>query len=130
LSDSVTFVGNLSEKQMIDYYRSLDVFCYTGSPECGGGATASLSVIEAQACGVPVIRSVGNNDEIIDNTTGYAVNPNKDTAVAEAIIRFNKLTGHSRTAMKNNARKYVLKYFSWNKSVSTLNRLIKTLGNN
>lgn len=115
---------------MVDYYRSLDVFCYTGSPECGGGATASLSVIEAQACGVPVIRSIGNNDEIIDNMTGYAVNPNRGEDVAGAIIKFNKLTNSQRRTMKKNARKYVLRYFSWNKSVSTLNRLIQTLEDN
>ena len=48
LKKVVRFVGIISEDQLPSFYQSGDVFCYLGSPYCGGGSTASLSVFWGQ----------------------------------------------------------------------------------
>ncbi len=125
LSDRVTFIGNLSEKQMVDFYSGLDVFCYTGSPLCAGGSTASLSVLEAQACGTPVVRSIGNTDEIIANKTGYYIDPFRHQAAALTIMKLLATT--NRSHMRRQARIHTQQSFSWDTTAKKLRQLITKL---
>jgi glycosyltransferase involved in cell wall biosynthesis len=124
LSKYVHFVGNLTEKQLVRFYQKIDVFCYSGSHECAGGSTASLSVVEAQACGTPVIRSVGNNDEIVHRVTGYMVNPTDYKAVSNQIAEFFRLSYRAKRMFQKNARNHVCKNFNWKQSSEAINALI------
>ena len=123
----IRFIGNLTEKQLVRFYQSIDVFCYAGSPDCAGGSTASLSVVEAQACGTPVIRSTGNDDEIIHNKTGYYVNPNDPVAFAHKIIKFIKLSKASKSRLRHTSVQHVKKHFQWSVSSSRLVHIVKSL---
>lgn len=124
IADAVRFVGNVSEQDLPKYYRSLDVFVYTGSPECAGGSTASLSVLEAQSCGTPVIRSRGDDHEIIDGKTGYYIDPHDYTGAGTKIAHALSLPEKFRRQMRKAARVYIRSRFDWN---FTGNILIKTI---
>jgi glycosyltransferase involved in cell wall biosynthesis len=123
----VRFVGTIPEKQLPSFYRSGDVYCYLGSPYCGGGSTASLSVVEAQACGIPVLRSLGGDGEIVDQKTGYYIHDYSEKGVARAIMRFLCLSQSKKRALSREARQHSIKEYSWNKTTNALVRAINTL---
>lgn len=122
LENRVRFVGSLSELELRNFYRSLDVFVYTGSPECAGGSTASLSVLEAQSCGIPVIKSLGDYNEILPHKTGIYINPHhhKDAA----LTLYNFFTKQNNASFHRNARKHIVRSFSWKNASNTLLSLI------
>jgi glycosyltransferase involved in cell wall biosynthesis len=127
LTRNIEFCGTVPEADLPGFYTSADVFLYLGNPHCAGGTTASLSVLEAQACGVPIIRSYGNDDEIISGKTGVYVDPFRAGEVAEAIIRFRRMPKAKLSAMRTSARRHVAAQFSWEKSVGMLQSYIDTL---
>lgn len=127
LEKHVSFIGNVTEKQLVHFYRSLDVFCFTGSPDCAEGSTASLSVLEAQSCGIPVIRGIGNKEEIINRITGYYINPKNYSEVANVLCTIISRSQRIRTAMAHQARNYVRNNFNWKSSSLVLERLIRNL---
>ena len=127
LEGVVRFVGTIPEKQLPSFYRSGDVYCYLGSPYCGGGSTASLSVVEAQACGIPVLRSLGGDGEIVDQKTGYYIHDYSEKGVARAIMRFLCLSQSKKRALSREARQHSIKEYSWNKTTNALVRAINTL---
>lgn len=130
LKKYVSFVGTLSEEKLADFYRDLDVFVFTGSPEGSGASAASLSVLEAQACGVPVVRSIGENKEIKEGKTGFYVNPHDGIATAQAIKKILNKPKTERKTMGDNARKHVIKFFSWTTTASELETLLHALTKN
>lgn len=109
----IRFVGNIDESLLADYYRSLDVFVYTGSMVSAGGSTASLSVLEAQACGTPVIRSRGDDQEIQEGKTGFYINPRNHRRASGVIQKFSRLSAKKKNIMRSAAREYVCDRFSW-----------------
>ncbi len=126
LTGVVRFVGNLTESQLLTFYRSCDVFCYTGSPHSAGGATASLSVLEAQACGIPIIRSIGNTDEIVQDKTGFYINPDDPADIARNIMKLSDNTA-VRQAMGKEARRHILTNHGWDRSVRRLHMALRLL---
>jgi len=127
LEGEFQFVGTVSEKKLPSFYRSGDVFCYLGSPFCGGGSTASLSVIEAQSCGIPVLRSLGGNGEIVDQKTGYYIHDYSENGVAKEIVRFLRLPNSKKRMLSRAARHHSVKKFSWDKTANTLVSIINKL---
>lgn len=127
LTRVVRFIGTVSEKQLPSFYRSGDVFCFLGSPYCAGGSTASFSVLEAQSCGTPVLRSFGGEVEIIDRKTGYYIHDYSEEGVAKEIIRFLQLPNSKKRTLSQAARNYIIKQFSWNKTVNTFAKTIEKM---
>lgn len=123
----VRFMGNIDESRLADYYRSLDVFVYTGSMVSAGGSTASLSVLEAQACGTPVIRSRGDDQEIQEGKTGFYINPRNHGVAGKVIEKFSRLSAKEKNAMRRAARDYVCARFSWDSTSKVLLDTAKNL---
>ena len=72
LHDRVKFVGNVEDTQLVQWYRSADLFVMPGS-----GVGFSLVLLQAAACGCPL---VGRNDDdsmdaLRDGQSGVAVDP-------------------------------------------------------
>jgi glycosyltransferase involved in cell wall biosynthesis len=86
--DTVTFLGRQQHQQVATILASADVFV---APSIlnnqGGGEGLGLTIVEAMACGLPVIatRTGGITDLIADGVNGYLVEPKDSTAIADKL---------------------------------------------
>jgi glycosyltransferase involved in cell wall biosynthesis len=114
------FIGHINYSELPKYYSSSDAYLFLGNPDSQGASAASLSVLEAQSCGLPVIRSIGNDDEIIANKTGFYVNPKNTKELVKKIsyiinnrTKVNSLSSnsvtHSNKYRWNNVTKVIIK---------------------
>ncbi|WP_348707732.1 glycosyltransferase [uncultured Pseudoalteromonas sp.] len=85
LNDRVHFLGNVQD--MRAFYSSIDVMCLYSQRE-----GLPLSIIEAMACGIPVVASdVGGIHEVLTKNEGELVSPHEFNKLAPAILRASKL---------------------------------------
>ncbi|GAB3036097.1 glycosyltransferase [Bowmanella dokdonensis] len=84
LRDSVTFLGRLEAKQMAELYRSADVMLNGSLVD-----NSPNSLIEAMACGVPVVSSnVGGIPKLAtDGVDALLVPPGEPAMMAEQVVR-------------------------------------------
>lgn len=115
LRDCVRFLGRVPEDALADVYRSCDIFALVSafSLEGGAGEGVPLAVIEAQACGKPVItgRDDGSAEAIVDGETGILVDAADVAQVAEALARLAS-DAPARARMGAAARDLALRRFS------------------
>ncbi|MBV9580878.1 MAG: glycosyltransferase family 4 protein [Chloroflexi bacterium] len=114
LTDTVRFVGRLSQAQLEDAYAAADVFALPSSSEAQG-----IVALEAMACGLAVVASAvgGLVGTITDQESGYLV-PSGD--VEALTVRLTELLCDSerRTAMGRSARQAVERRFTWSHTVA------------
>jgi glycosyltransferase involved in cell wall biosynthesis len=116
LSGKFTFLGNLDLRQLIKCYQAATVFVlpsyYEGLP---------TSLLEAMACGVPVVTTnVGSIPEIVQNNQNGIIVPKGDPrAIAEAVLNLLK-DKQKRLRIGRAARKTVELRYDWNKLVDRL----------
>jgi L-malate glycosyltransferase len=116
LSKKVIFCGHIDQKNLPYILNKFDIFLALSRMESFG-----VSVIEAQACGVPVIVSdVGGLIEVVNhNKTGLIVPHNDHQKAAEAIMSLiHKKDLGSRLA--KGARKSVEANYVFEKNVSKM----------
>jgi glycosyltransferase involved in cell wall biosynthesis len=82
LSDRVIFTGYVTEQDLPLLYNSADVFVYPSLYEGFG-----LPVLEAMACGIPVVTSNVSSMPEITGDAGLLVDPYDVDAMADAIRR-------------------------------------------
>lgn len=84
LADQVTFLGSVSEDQVLKLLNDTDVAALTSF---GMGEAAPVSVMEAMACGVPCIVSVigGTPDMISHEEDGMLVEQKDVDAIVQAL---------------------------------------------
>lgn len=124
LVEKVTFAGRVPEAELTDYYRLCDVYVMpnrevletTDSIEGFG-----ISFIEAAACGKPAVagRSGGTDAAVLDGVTGYIVEPEDPSELAEKIQRLlddPALSGE----MGRSGRARVLRDFTWRQRAEEL----------
>ncbi|MFC1800488.1 glycosyltransferase family 4 protein [Nanoarchaeota archaeon] len=107
ISDKVKYIGFVNKSKKF-FYENLDLFVSPSKAEALG-----MTLVEAQACGVPVI---GSNfgpirETMLDNVTGYLVNYGDYKTLAAKI----KDLIHDDTKRKEFATKSMKRasYFSW-----------------
>jgi glycosyltransferase involved in cell wall biosynthesis len=88
VADRVVFAGQLSRGALPPLLRSADVMI-----AMSGYDPAGRTVLEAMACGTPVIASAtgGHLDAMVDGTTGILVQPGRPALLAQ---RVRQLLGH------------------------------------
>jgi len=107
---NLMFVGYLKESSdLVEYYRASSVFVAPTLYE-----NLPIRVLEAMACGVPVIASnVCAIPEVIDNgVNGILIQPGSIDELADVICCLLGDPG-LRRKIGNNARKTVLEKFNW-----------------
>ncbi|PWY55688.1 glycosyl transferase [Legionella qingyii] len=99
LSDRICLLGMVEPMNL--FYQACDIFCL---PSLNEGMP--LSLLEAQACSVPVVCSnVGGCAEEVDPESGLLIPSQNPKAIAEACMKINQKT--------EKPREYILKNFSF-----------------
>lgn len=118
LSDRVTILPWQPINELAPIYAAADVFVHPSEPYQGWEEQFGLLMLQAQACGTPVISSrTGSLEEtVLDQKTGILVEPGNWPALAQAM---RDLAGNEglRKTMGQNASQYILDHFS-NQSVA------------
>ena len=87
--DEFIFTGKIDREKLGDVYRAADLFVFPSETD-----TFGMSVLEAQACGIPcLVSGVGGPREIIiNNNTGLVVESNSKEEWKEKIssLLFNE----------------------------------------
>ena len=118
IKDKVVFEGFVPHEKIDGYYQQCDIFVYTTLGEPFG-----KSIIEAMACGKPVITSnIGGPAEIVeDGKTGFLVPPTDPYAIAEKVLLLLEDFAQMKQ-MGETARRSAEKY-SWEKVAELYHKL-------
>lgn len=83
---TVEFVGNLTDEELIDYYRNSKALLFPGIEDFG------LAVLEAQNLGRPVIalRKGGAVETIKEGSTGYFFDEQTPESLVKALKKFDR----------------------------------------
>ena len=120
LDDRVRFLAPSAD--VLSFYAAADAYVAPSLEDAFG-----LPILEAMACGLPVIASVqaGASENIIDGTTGYLLrDPMNHVELAEIILR---LAGDRSAAREIGAAaaKYVQASVSWDRNVSATREFLE-----
>jgi len=113
----VNLLGSVPHSGVADHYRNADVFVFTSVWDEPFG----IPMIEAMACGVPVVAARGGAvPEIVeDGETGLLVERGDAADLAEGILRL--LGDHDlRDSMGQAGRERVLGHFTWDRIAESL----------
>jgi len=116
IANRVTFVGKVAHEMVVEYYNKLDVYVAISRSESFG-----VSVLEASACGVPVVISnVGGLPEVVvKDVTGLIVPSESIEEAASAILKLvNSMSLRKR--MGERGRKFVVERYSWSESIDII----------
>ncbi|MBI4141752.1 glycosyltransferase family 4 protein, partial [Candidatus Woesearchaeota archaeon] len=109
LKENVLFTGYVPDKDLVQFYRAAEMFVYPSIYEGFG-----IPVIEAMACGCPVITSNISSLKEIANGAAVLVNPSHTKEIAKAIetvLKNKALQAHLAHIGQLRAQK-----FTWEKT--------------
>lgn len=115
LSDSITFHGFVSEEMKVDLLNQMHVVVNTSAKEGWG-----LTVVEANACGVPVIASdvPGLRDSVVDEKTGLLYEYGNIEQLVQKILLVLR-DSHLRNKLAEEALVWA-KSFDWDSSAEKM----------
>ena len=119
LSDRIFFKSYVPFKDLPDWYRGARALVYPSLWEGFG-----LPIIEAMACGCPVITSLGSGMEEVAGSAALLVNPNSFVDLREVLVQF--LLGSTTTAELRSKGLERASSFSWNKTRACVANSIQT----
>jgi len=118
LHENITLNGNINEEELITWFQELDIYAHATE-----GETLSTSMLQAMACGLPIIASdvPGVNNLISDvEEFGILVHEKSALAFSDAIVNLIKNTeklksmsisarniAENRYSIKNMTSKYL-----------------------
>jgi phosphatidylinositol alpha-1,6-mannosyltransferase len=82
VADRVVFAGHIAEAEKVAHYNLTDAYVM---PSFGEGF--GIVLIEAAACGVPVIgsRTDGSREALLDGRLGRLVDPHRENEIVDAV---------------------------------------------
>jgi glycosyltransferase involved in cell wall biosynthesis len=117
LADKVSFIGELSDRQLAERFRVAELFVHPAVWDEPFG----MAALEAMSAGVPVVvsRSGGLPEFVDDGRTGLLVPPNDPAALAAAALRL-LADAPLRARMGKAARDQVVRLHSWDRVTATV----------
>jgi glycosyltransferase involved in cell wall biosynthesis len=116
LSDTVTFIGYLPQRETPPAYRAADVFALSSDFD-----NSPNVVLEAMACGLPIVTTdVGGVREFVDDGAGGTVVPPKDAPALAAALEFYLRSPEAARAAGDDNRRRTTAEFSWRASAQRL----------
>ena len=117
LGRAVKLIQRVSNDSIPQYLNKAEIFISPSIPFDKAEETFNISLIEAMACGKPVIATaIGGPKEIIEggDDVGILIPPKDPDAIADAVI---ELLNNPERAKKmgENARKYIVSTYTWEK---------------
>jgi glycosyltransferase involved in cell wall biosynthesis len=124
LGDSVRLLGTTGEREVIALLQNADAFAL---PSTGLGEAAPVSVMEAMACGLPVVCSIigGTPEMISDGIDGFLAPQRDETALLNAFTRLADDVA-LRKRIGENARARALREFDYIEMAKQLLRHIRS----
>jgi len=122
--ENIILPGRVNFDELVGLYNVNDVYVH---PSISDQETFGIALIEAMACGKPVIATaVGGPKEIIEggDNVGVLVPPKDPDAIADAVITILDDPIKAKT-MGENARKYVESTYSWERAYDETLRVYK-----
>ena len=118
-------VGPLLRDEVRDHLRRAHLLVLPTQANHGAREAAGLALLEAQACGVPVITyDSGGAPEMLDpGRTGLVVAEGDRAALSDAIAQVLRLSSADYAHMQSHARDWVLKHRSLAESARQLSDL-------
>ncbi len=123
VQDRVDFVGYVSPQNLPHLYNGAGLFVQPALYE-----SLSMTVLEAMACGTPVIASAAGSigEAVSDGASGFLVRPGSSLELAQKTIDIlSKPAGLGQVSEV--ARRTVLNIFTWKKSAAELLALYEEL---
>lgn len=120
LEKQIVFCGLLNEEQIIDLLAQTDIYIHASDAE-----TMCTSVMQAMACGLPIVASniSGINNIVEDGQNAFLFDNTKPDKMIDFIFKL-KNEEQLRKDMGICARGYVEKFFSSQKTFQQYNQLI------
>ena len=87
ISERVRFLGGLTDEQLPDFYRSLDVLAVPSLTTRGWMEQFGRVALEAMACGTPVVASDSGALSEVVGGVGLLAPPGDHAALARALVR-------------------------------------------
>jgi glycosyltransferase involved in cell wall biosynthesis len=120
LRDSIQYLGYLDKLTLVEAYNAADVLVASSFHEGFG-----ITLLEAMACGTPVITSnVSAMPEVVGNA-GIQVNPNDIRSIADAVDRLYKDPIHYQDLREKGLQR--VQSFTWEKVAEQMTRVYEHL---
>lgn len=119
----VTFLGACTSEEVLEQLHQARVFCLPSVTASNGDKEGlPISVLEALACGVPVVTSASGavNEVIHAQVSGLAIMENDPTGLQDAIVQ---LLRESNERLSSIARTYCIDHFNLNTRTQHLETL-------
>jgi glycosyltransferase involved in cell wall biosynthesis len=129
MHNNVIYLGFLPEQDLPEIYRKAHLFLIPSRSE-----GLPLRLLEAQACGLPVIgsRIPGISDVVINLKTGRLVEPGDVKSFAEAIKDYYLLWSQDPAQyyeMNKAIRNYIVKHYDWSIIIRQLELMFESIVN-
>ena len=131
LSQSITFLGRISESELHGCYKKSDIFLLPNMILDNGDADGCPVVfIEASAYGIPCIGGdvPGTQDAIIDGETGFIINSNNHELIKNK-IDFLINNEDKRKNMGIQAKELILKSYKWEDRLELIRKVNDKISN-
>ncbi len=116
LQNSVHLVGLIPEKDLPLYYSFATCYLSTSSDPM---TATNLPVKEALACQTPALRALPSSGDVINDKSGYLINPKIHETVAIKIIKLIE-NPNLRKSMGIYGRKLIEMKYNWERTASLL----------
>ncbi|MDQ1297242.1 MAG: hypothetical protein QG611_1223 [Bacteroidota bacterium] len=122
IKDNCIFYGKVIRDDIHEFFSKLDIFVLPSRYE-----TFGIVLIEAMACGIPVIATkCGGPQEIVTSETGYLIEKDNPRELAEAIIKMSEnLASFNKENIRSYARRKFHKSVFMGNILKTYNEVLK-----